>query len=60
MPSELGAIRPGVVRPGDVGVTRGDIVGVLDRLDGDGAEQLARDSGIPDERVEQWRKVLLA
>ena len=55
-----GAIRPGVVRAGDVGVTRGDIVGVLDRLDGDGAQQLARDAGIPDERVEQWRKVLLA
>ena len=33
--------------------------GVLDRLDGDGAREVARAAGLPDDRVEQWREVLL-
>ncbi|MDL5157815.1 tyrosine-protein phosphatase [Actinomycetospora termitidis] len=54
-----GAIRPGVVAAGDIGVDRDDIVGVLDRLDGDGARDLVRAAGVSDDRVEQWRKLLL-
>lgn len=54
-----GEMRPGVVPPGEVGVTREDLTGVLDRLDGDGAARLARDAGVPDDRVEQWRATLL-
>ncbi len=55
-----GALRSGVVPVGEVGVRREQIVPVLDRLDGDGAERIAAAAGISDERVEQWRKVLLA
>ncbi|NMO89225.1 tyrosine-protein phosphatase [Actinomycetospora sp. TBRC 11914] len=54
-----GALRPGVVPAGDVGVRREQIVGVLDRLDGDGPERVAAAAGVADERVEQWRKVLV-
>lgn len=54
-----GALRPGVVPAGEVGVRREQIVGVLDRLDGDGAEGVAAAAGVTGERVEQWRKVLL-
>ena len=55
-----GAIGRGVVPPGEVGVRREHIVPVLDRLDGDGAARVAADAGVADERVEQWRTVLLA
>jgi protein-tyrosine phosphatase len=54
-----GALRPGVVPAGEVGVRREHIVPVLDRLDGDGAQGVAAAAGITTERVEQWRKVLL-
>jgi protein-tyrosine phosphatase len=55
-----GAVRAGVVPAGDVGVRRDHIVPVLDRLDGDGAANVATAAGVTDERVEQWRAVLLA
>jgi len=54
-----GALRPGVVPAGDVGVRREQILGVLDRLDGEGAQGVAAAAGVPDERVEQWRKILV-
>ncbi len=55
-----GALRAGVVPAGEVGVCREHIVPVLDRLDGDGAEAVAAAAGVAEERVEQWRQVLLA
>jgi protein-tyrosine phosphatase len=54
-----GALRRGAVPAGGIGVDREQIVGVLDRLDGDGAERVAAAAGIDDARVEQWRAVLL-
>jgi hypothetical protein len=54
-----GALRRGAVPAGDVGVRREQILGVLDRLDGDGAERVAAAAGVADERVEQWRKIIL-
>lgn len=52
-------LRPGVIPAGDVGVTREHLLGVLDRLDGDGAREVARAAGISDDRVEQWRARLV-
>ncbi|WP_433801450.1 tyrosine-protein phosphatase [Actinomycetospora sp. CA-084318] len=52
-------LRPGIVPAGDIGVTRENILGVLDRLDGDGAREVARGAGLSDDRVEQWRSLLL-
>lgn len=54
-----GALRPGVVPAGTVGVAREEIVGVLDRLDGDGAERVAAAAGVASGRIEQWRTVVL-
>lgn len=54
-----GALRPGAVAAGEVGVSGDDILGVLDRLDGDGAERVAAAAGVAEERVEQWRKILV-
>ncbi|MEJ2867093.1 tyrosine-protein phosphatase [Actinomycetospora sp. OC33-EN08] len=54
-----GALRPGVVAAGDIGVDRDDVLGVLDRLDGEGIGEVVRAAGVSDDRVEQWRALIL-
>ncbi len=53
-----GALGPEAGRDG-VGVEAADLVPVLDRLDGDGAQRLAHAAGVEDAVIARWQGVLL-